>query len=179
MSAVVRRDAGWRLAVCLVLGLAGACGDKETDETSGDDGAPGTIASVVDTGASDTVGEDGSGGSGGGGDGGDGGDGSQTTVEATVYPADPTTADTLQCLLDGALAVAAGLPVRWSVDGTEQTELADGDIGANTSKPPLALDRLAMDLAGAQILRDTARRYRDQGRKLGLAHAVRHGFHGG
>ena len=130
---------GWLAAGISAL-LSVSCGDKASDDADAGDGGEGVVNTVEDTGADDATG-DGSGGGAGdgetgsddGSDGGDGGGGSEDGGSgganvATVYPADPTTADTLQCLLDGALAVAASLPVTWMADGVEQTERADGDV---------------------------------------------------
>lgn len=125
-----------RLGTLLVLGVAMACGDKESDDPTAEDGGAGTVVVVTDTGDADG-GSGGDGADGGGGGGSDGaGDGSEDDTgasvgTATVYPAMPTTADTLQCLLDGALAVAAGWAVTWTADGVEQLDRAAGDVDAS------------------------------------------------
>jgi len=130
-----------------VLGWGAACGDKPS-ESSADSGEDEGAVSSADAGEEDGGdGEDGGGGEDGGsedggGDSGSGdgggdsgsGDGGDPSGVAAVYPSEPTTADTLQCLLDGALAVAAELPVTWTADGIEHPDSSDDDVGAGQTR---------------------------------------------
>ena len=140
------------LATSLSLLALVACfgSDKDEDdeeETSEDGGGPAWTDGSGDGSYGTAPWNDGSDGTADGADGADGSsdgsdsssdgsdgssDGSDGTTagRATVYPTAPSAADTLQCLYDGALAVAEGHSVTWTQNGTVRSEHDGADVDA-------------------------------------------------